>query len=478
MFPRKCGVSALVVSTLLLGCKARVERDPTETNGSAVKTVDAIAGTEKPGHVNDCNGVEAGLTGLDASFKALAQRQITYQPRIKDAVERAFTAVPTGIVKAALLLGYEVQYRDDAATACNGTNRQGLPAGIGCAKVSKEMVGNQQGEKVTLVMSGEPEDVGHATLLGMLMLVSEKLARLKATSEGTIQLMDDEDSVMTDFRRELALEVLHSGLMRGITFPPLAAWLPTGEFMNANTTGERRTELWNAYRATAEGQKNAKLVEMLVYANVGDSYHCNVETNSELTKWGNARALWQQAMVPDLAKLAELGGSAALPPPAQTAAVAPAPVAKGMPAMPTAEPDKPSSEVFVPPPVGTDGSPEKIAEEGVVSGQGEGFALWGRWGPGNGPVRQMFANRVEQTGFLFPRLHGLRRGWDGSGNWYLPPPWGEGRIGWRVDGTGQVWDVSNQGPVGGDQTFGTCQTCSGLQAPQPVSDQWGQGFGL
>lgn len=373
---------ATFVFALLAGCK------PAGTPDSNVKTLDALAGTERAPNV--CKGNSPSLADwrnhADAAMARRAQTQIKVPTSATAAVDQVFTSIPEGIVRTVLLLGYEIQFTNDPVRACAGIDAGALTDAHGCAKTESVQVAGGLGEKVTLILSADPKDVAHSTLTGVMTLVSQKLGRI-AVANGSLVLKDDDDQAMVDFRRDLSAAVLHDAAQRGLKLAPLASLLPrSAELTAKETTLARRRALWDEF-ATQSADK-AAAAESMIFANTGDSYHCSTgagSTRERFAAWATAAKLWTSIMVPDLEALANLGKS--------DAAVA-------------------SNNQDAP----------------------EGFGLWGRWGGGNGPLRQMFSNRIDDTGYAFPRANGLRRAWDGSGGWYSPPAWGEGRLGWRLAG--------------------------------------------
>lgn len=362
---------------VLAACK------PAATPDSSIKTLDALAGTETA--PNDCRGSYPSLTAwqndADQSLASKARDQIKYPASAAQAVDQVFTAVPAGLVRTVLLLGYELHFVDDPASACAGIDAGALTSAHGCAKSESVMVDGQEGEKVVLILSADAEDVAHSTLTGVMTLVSQKLGRL-AAEDGSLVVKEEDDQAMVDFRKELSIAVLHDAALRGLTLEPLKGLLPQASALTSarSTLAERRT-LWSEFAEASPAK--AAAVESMIFANTGDSYYCSADTRQRFSAWETASRLWIEAMVPDISALESLGK------------------AEGADGLETAS---------------------------------DGFGLWGRWGAGNGPMRQMFSNRVQDTGYAFPRANGLRRGWDGSGNWYSPPAWGQGRLGWRLRG--------------------------------------------
>ncbi len=360
-------------SALTAGCKP-------VANTSATESLDAL--TTKTAVQNSCSGSFLTPFQLPGDLAARAKAQITYPAAASADVLRAFSAVPTGLSRAIVMLGYEIHFVADAAVECKGISAQGLTQALGCARVTKIATASGDGEKVSLILSAKPADIAHSTLLGVMTLIGKKLGHLSADG-GVLVLKDEEDAMMTQFKRDFAVAVIHDASSRGKTLVQIQDLLPRRtKLLAASTTLAERTSIWTEYSRVMPAK--AQAAEASIFANGGDSFYCSPATQQALAAWPTARALWTSTMAPDIKALETLGTDAA---------VAQAPAA--------------------------------------------GLGLWGRWGGGNGPLRQMFANRVDDTGYAFPLAHGLRRGFDGTGDWYSPPAWGDGRLGWRLRGDGE-----------------------------------------
>lgn len=345
---------------------------------SDVESLDALTGGSSAEY--SCSGSNGSPFDLAGDLGVAAKRQITYPASIAADVKQAFSAVPLGLSRTLIMLGYEVRYVADPAALCGGIEGV-LDQATGCARVSKVMTADAEGEKVELILSAKPSDVAHSTLLGVMSLLGNKIGKISVSEQGAFVLKDDEEPLMTQFKRDFAVAVLHDTYQRGLALRQIESLLPTKTLLTAKKTSlAQRQRLWSAY--VKKSPLKAAAAELSIFANGADSYYCSTASRAAMSKWPTAERLWTATMHPDIEALAKLG------------------------------------------------------TDDVTLSEDSGFGLWGRWGFGNGPARQMFSNRVAQTGYAFPRMNGLRRGWDGGGNWYSPPAWGNGRVGWRVNGGG------------------------------------------
>lgn len=370
---RPIGIALVLMIVTLVGCR------PAEDSGT--KSLDALAGVEKSKIA--CSGSFVTPFDFPGALGARANRQITFPKAVEADVKKAFTSVPPGLSRAVLLLGYDILYTNDPAKACKGVRAGAFKQALGCARITKVPTSGGDAERVQLVMSAKLEDIAHSTLLGIASLVANKLGKISA-APGEFVLRDEEDQLMTNFKRDFAAAVIHDAALQGLELVQLKGLLPQNTALTDRiTTLAARRGLWDRYRAEQPALSEA--AELSIFANGADSYYCSAETKKSLGRWPTARDLWTKTMAPDIEQLENLGSEAAVVP---------------------------------------------------ASAEPQSLGLWGRWGGGNGPLRQMFSNRVDDTGYAFPRVHGLRRGWDGSGEWYDPPAWGDGRLGWRLRGDG------------------------------------------
>jgi len=352
------------------GCKRTTAPSQSET-----KSLDNFAGGEFV--VNSCMGREAVVA---------PQSSLHADPASIKTLNEVLGAVPTELQTAFFdgLRG-EIRVVADHRAACR-TKSTGSSAAredlVSCWQPSED------GKSVTIfIRKGESNDetsrnIRHATVRAFGYVLSQIIVKIRQTAQGS-ELGENAafDEVKSEIAQSFILDVAGS---KDFKLENLTAMLDQSVVAEGLSEGER-TAAWKAMPA---GSRKTEFMDA-VFAEAFDSWQCSSSTRGKMAA-SFSRTAAAFAPVMDELRLA-LGPN--------------------------------------PPAASSDGDGANVPAMGAASDSKSGLGLWGRWGSGNGPIRQGLSNwgsfRREGGG-----LFNARRWGEGGGFVFRRPffaPWRWGR---------------------------------------------------
>ena len=332
--------------------------------------------------VNKCGHSADGISGMSDEAKALFPKSVVVPSELSEELGYALSSIPANLKNAFIELGYRIEVGTNIASKCNIVMADAREAVSSClSRKEIQVSATEKAEEITIHINATPEDIRHATVRSFFLALSKSIGQVREDGE-QYTITDSDSEEFSVWKQDLTIAVLNTvAHNKAMNLDAYKSLLPnTTQILSAKLSSEQRRALWlkweDAQPAKALAFKNQILTES------SDSFYCSTNSRaSMLSQFKEAHDLFVAQLDPALKKMW-------------------------------------TTETSLP----------------VESGMS---LTWGRggWFPGRNIVaarQDRMASNLEETGFMRPRLVGLRRPWDGSGSWVQPPQWGSGqRLGWR-----------------------------------------------